>query len=246
LPLLPWSAHRVRAGQELHLGVPQPGRWRACRAYLCVPGGIDVPKVLNSRSTQLRGSFGGFEGRALRRGDMLGAASTGEDYVSSDIGILPPALALPLERDGCPAMRVLPAGEYGRYTKESQAGFWANEWKITPHSDRYGFRLAGEALRAEAPMEMRSHGIVPGAIQVPPDGQPIVQMRDAQPSGGYPKFGAVIEADLWRLGQAPIGTRVRFIQTTWNEALDALEELKVWLAEAARLIGLHHTSKGSA
>jgi allophanate hydrolase subunit 2 len=194
----------------------------------------------------LRGSFGGFEGRALRRGDMLGAASTGEDYVSSDIGILPPALALPLERDGCPAMRVLPAGEYGRYTKESQAGFWANEWKITPHSDRYGFRLAGEALRAEAPMEMRSHGIVPGAIQVPPDGQPIVQMRDAQPSGGYPKFGAVIEADLWRLGQAPIGTRVRFIQTTWNEALDALEELKVWLAEAARLIGLHHTSKGSA
>jgi len=246
LPLMPWSAHRVRAGQELHFGVPQPGRWRASRAYLCLPGGVDVPMVLHSRSTQLRGSFGGLEGRALRRGDALPAAASGADFVSSDIGLLPPALALPLERDGCPAMRVLPAAEYGRYTQASRDSFWRNEWKITPQSDRYGFRLAGEALRPEAPMEMRSHGIVPGVIQVPPDGQPIVQMRDAQPSGGYPKFATVIEADLWRLGQAPIGSRVRFIETTWDEALDAQEELKVWLEEAARLIGLHRNSQGAA
>jgi hypothetical protein len=63
-------------------------------------------------------------------------------------------------------------------------------------------------------MEIRSHGIVPGVIQVPSSGQPIVQMRDAQPSGGYPKFGTVIEADMWRLGQAAIGSRVRFVETT--------------------------------
>ena len=246
LPLLPWSAHTVRAGQELHLGVPQPGLWRASRAYLCLPGGVDVPKVLDSRSTQLRGSFGGLEGRALRRGDTLRPAASGADWVTSDIGILPPALALPLERDGCAAMRVLPAAEYARYTEASQEGFWNNEWKITPQSDRYGFRLAGEALRPKAPMEMRSHGIVPGVIQVPPDGQPIVQMRDAQPSGGYPKFGTVIEADLWRLGQAPIGSRIRFIATTWEDALAALDELQAWLAEATRLIGLHHKSRGAA
>ena len=93
---------------------------------------------------------------------------------------------------------------------------------------------------------MRSHGIVPGVIQVPPDGQPIVQMRDAQPTGGYPKIGTVIEADLWRLGQAPIGSRVRFVQTNWEEALDALEEAQAWLANAARQVALFRTTKGAA
>ena len=110
---------------------------------------------------------------------------------------------LPLERDGCPAMRVLPAGEYERYTEASRAAFWRGEWKITPQSDRYGFRLAGEALRPIAPMELRSHGIVPGVIQVPHNGQPIIQMRDAQPSGGAigdaggrTRFGARIRRGL--------------------------------------------------
>jgi len=247
LPVLPWSAHRVRAGQELAFSVPQAGgRWRASRAYLCLPGGVDVPEVLHSRSTQLRGAFGGFEGRPLRRGDVLRSAASGAEFIASDIGLLPPALAMPLERDGCTAIRALPAAEYGRFTSASCVGFWRNEWKVTPHSDRYGFRLAGEALQRAAPMEMRSHGIVPGVVQVPPDGQPIVQMRDAQPSGGYPKFATVIEADLWRLGQAPIGSRVRFIETTWDEALAAQAELEAWLVEAERLVGLHRNSRGTA
>ena len=149
-----------------------------------------------------------------------------------------PAIALPLQRDGSPAVRVLPAAEYGGYTAASQAAFWDQAWKITPQSDRYGYRLAGEALQAIAPMEMRSHGIVPGVIQVPPDGQPIVQMRDAQPSGGYPKIGTVIEADLWRLGQAPVGSRVRFIECDWDAALAALAETRRWLDEARRLVDL--------
>ena len=93
---------------------------------------------------------------------------------------------------------------------------------------------------------MRSHGIVPGVIQVPPDGQPIVQMRDAQPTGGYPKIGTVIEADLWRLGQAPIGSRVRFVETRWDAALDALDEVQAWLADAARQIALQRRTRGAA
>ena len=121
----------------------------------------------------------------------------------------------------------------------SRDAFWSGEWKITPQSDRYGYRLDGEALRPIAPMELRSHGIVPGVIQVPHSGQPIIQMRDAQPSGGYPKFGTVIEADMWRLGQAPIGSRMRFIETTWDEALDALDEVRAWLDKVARVVALH-------
>jgi allophanate hydrolase subunit 2 len=88
---------------------------------------------------------------------------------------------------------------------------------------------------------MRSHGIVPGVIQVPSGGAPIVQMRDAQPSGGYPKIGTVIEADLWRLGQAPIGSRIRFIETSWEEAVAGLDETRRWLDGARRLVGLQRS-----
>jgi allophanate hydrolase subunit 2 len=115
---------------------------------------------------------------------------------------------------------------------------WGCAWRITPQSDRYGFRLAGDELRPKAPLELRSHGIVPGVIQVPHGGQPIIQMRDAQPSGGYPKIGVVIEADLWRLGQAPIGSRIRFLPCTWDEALDAGAGNRRWLEKARRTVAL--------
>jgi 5-oxoprolinase (ATP-hydrolysing) subunit C len=234
--LLPWSAHRARAGQELVLGLPQGGVWRASRAYVALPGGVDVPEVLGSRSTQLRGAFGGLEGRFLQVGDHVRAADPGE--TPAGFGLVPPALALPLEADGVPAVRVLPAGEYGCFTPAAQEAFWSQEWKITAQSDRYGYRLAGTALEFAEPVEMLSHGIVPGVIQVPSGGQPIIQMSDAQPSGGYPKIGTVIDADLWRLGQAPIGSRIRFVRTTWDEAVAAGDELQAWLGEAARLTRL--------
>ncbi len=243
--LMPWSLHHAQAGQELQLGTPLPGPARASRAYLCLAGGVDVPAVLNSRSTQLRGAFGGLEGRALRRGDTLRVGPAASVQTRAGLGLLPPQIALPLQRDGCAAVRVLPAAEYRGYTQASQAAFWRHEWKITPQSDRYGYRLSGEALQPIAPMEMRSHGIVPGVIQVPPDGQPIVQMRDAQPTGGYPKIGTVIEADLWRLGQTPIGGRVRFVETSWEEAIDALDELQAWLTDAARQVSLHRNTGGA-
>lgn len=258
VPLLPWWRHHARAGQVLRLNLPRRGgAWSASRAYLCLAGGVDVPAVLGSRSTQLRGAFGGHEGRPLRAGDRLRARRAADDAspaagTASDaahtieslnlvglFGLTPPALDLPLQRDGLPAVRVLPAAEYDGYTDASRAAFWGRPWKITPQSDRYGYRLAGEVrLEPVAAMEMRSHGIVPGVIQVPPGGQPIVQMRDAQPSGGYPKIGTVVEADLWRLGQAPIGSSLRFVQTTWDEALAALAANRRWLDEARRLVVL--------
>ena len=237
--LLPWSVHRAAAGEELVLGPPQgaPGL-RGARAYLALPGGIDVPEVLGSRSTQLRGAFGGLEGRALQAGDVLHPAGTDPGARPAGFGLVAPLLDLPLERDGVGAVRVLPAAEYDRFTAASQGAFWDAAWKITAQSDRYGYRLAGEPLVFGAPVEMMSHGIVPGVIQVPPSGLPIIQMRDAQPSGGYPKFGTVIEADLWRLAQAAPGSRVRFVRAGWDEALAAMDEAEAWLTEARRLAGL--------
>jgi biotin-dependent carboxylase-like uncharacterized protein len=236
-PVPPWWSATATPGQTLRLGLPRGTKWRASRAYLCLAGGIDVPEILASRSTQLRGAFGGHHGRPLRQGDRLSAIPTAT-LPHTNLGVLPPALALPLEAEGHLALRVLPAAEHHLYTEASRAAFWSQPWRITPQSDRYGYRLAGPTLTPEAPIELRSHGIVPGVIQVPHGGQPIVQMRDAQPSGGYPKIGTIIEADLWRLGQAPIGTRIRFLQTTWPEALAARDAAETWLATIERHLTL--------
>ena len=237
-PVLPWWTQRAEAGQVLSLSIPKQRVWRASRAYLCVVGGIQVPTVLGSRSTQLRGAFGGLEGRPLRDGDTLPIAGP-DDRIQSGFGLVPPGLALPFEADGMAAVRVLPAAEYDCFTTSSRDALWTSPWKISAQSDRYGYRLAGDELKTLCPLELRSHGIVPGVIQVPHSGQPIIQMRDAQPSGGYPKIGTVIEADLWRLGQAPIGSSIRFVRCTWDVALLASTEVRRWLANARRLVELH-------
>lgn len=242
--LPPWWSRHAEVGQVLELGLPRQGHWPAARAYLCLAGGIDVAAVLGSRSTQMRGAFGGLDGRTLRDGDRLDVGPVGGPSHHPDFGLVPPACAMPLTCDGLPAVRVLPAAEYDDYTEASRAAFWGDPWRITPQSNRYGYRLDGTPLVPVKPLELRSHGIVPGVIQVPHGGQPIVQMRDAQPSGGYPKIGTVIDADLWRLGQMPIGSRLRFVEVTWEEAVAALDQNHRWLAEARRLVELYRTRSG--
>jgi biotin-dependent carboxylase-like uncharacterized protein len=237
-PVIPWWVQRAGAGQVLSLSFPRKTTWQASRSYLCVAGGIDVPVVLGSRSTQMRGAFGGHQGRPLNDGDIVPILESA-GRPRSGFGLIPPGLALAFEVDGVPAMRVLPAAEYECFTSASREALWSGTWKITPQSNRYGYRLAGEELRPVRRLELRSHGIVPGVIQVPHGGQPIIQMRDAQPTGGYPKIGAVIEADLWRLGQVPIGSSIRFVRCGWDQALEALAETRCWLDNARRLVDLH-------
>lgn len=227
-----WVAHGYK-GQVLSLTYPSTGS----RVYLCLSGGVDVPKVLGSRSTQLRGEFGGWKGRALECGDVLPAGRLGHAG-RADLGVESAASALPLMWEGKPAIRVLPAAEYDCFSEETQAAFFSGEWKITTQSNRYGYRMEGEPLLPKQPLEIRSHGIVPGVIQVPHGGQPIVQMRDAQPSGGYPKFATVIEADLWRLGQAAIGSKVRFIACSYEDALQALAENQAFIERTRRQLAI--------
>ncbi len=247
----PWWTLQARKGQVLSLSAPKHG----ARCYLALAGGIDVPVMLGSRSTQLRGEFGGYCGRTLRQGDVISAiASTerGDAFTTlpaAGFGVEPPEFAL-LQGDiesiahaTRTFVRVLPAAEYDCYEDASLESFWRQDWKITSQSDRYGYRLAGEALVTKQTLEQRSNGIVPGVIQVPHSGQPIIQLRDAQPSGGYPKIGTVIEADLWRLGQARPGTQLHFVQTTYDEALSALDEVHDYLGKVRRLTELYLLSK---
>ncbi|MDR6392512.1 biotin-dependent carboxyltransferase family protein [Paraburkholderia phenoliruptrix] len=249
--LLPWWTVQAKEGDVLTIGVPTSGT----RCYLTLAGGVDVPVVLGSRSTQLRGQFGGYDGRQLQKGDVLKAVGEGARTMPLDapraagFGTVPPeftlpaASALPGATADETAVRVLPAAEYECYCPESLEAFWREGWKVTPQSDRYGYRLAGPTLTAMHAVEKRSHGIVPGVIQVPHNGHPIIQLRDAQPSGGYPKIGTVIEADLWRLAQARIGTKIRFVQTTYPEAVAALEELGGYLARVRNLVELFRSSR---
>lgn len=234
-PVAPWWVMRARAGQTLTVDHPRHG----ARAYLVVGGGIAVPEVLGSRSTQIRGAFGGLEGRPLKQADRLPLTEQAASDDVDDFGLEPPARRLALTRDGVPLLRVLPASEYQEFRPECRDAFWTATWRITPQSNRYGYRLSGPSILAHAPLEMRSHGIVPGVIQVPHGGQPIIQMRDAQPTGGYAKFGAIIEADLWRLGQCPIGSSVAFQQVSYGEAIAARDEVVDYRRHAARLIELH-------
>ncbi|SFU26801.1 5-oxoprolinase subunit C family protein [Paraburkholderia aspalathi] len=250
-PVLPWWTVHAKQGDVLTFGVPTSGT----RCYLSLAGGVDVPVVLGSRSTQLRGQFGGFNGRQLQKGDVVKAVGFAERVVPQDavlaagFGTVPPEyslsapLSLPAAEAGETVVRVLPAAEYDCYEPESLEAFWRDGWKVTPQSDRYGYRLAGPTLVATHSIEKRSHGIVPGVIQVPHSGQPIIQLRDAQPSGGYPKIGTVIEADLWRLAQARIGTRIRFVRTTYAQAVTALEELDGYLVRVRNLVALFRPSR---
>lgn len=227
VPLQPDWAVRVRAGQVLKLSAPKSG----CRAYLCVGGGVDVPPVLGSRSTQLREGFGGHEGRMLRKGDRLAARRTDSLLPEGGVGAMPVAELLPeLGQGANVTVRVLPAAEYELFRGEAHDALWSGDWAVTPQSNRAGYRLAGPQLQLLTPIELRSHGVVPGVIQVPPGGQPIIQLADAATMGGYPKIGTVIEADLWRLAQARSGDRLRFQQVNYEDALVARQELDDCLA----------------
>ncbi|MGN6774316.1 biotin-dependent carboxyltransferase family protein [Rhizobium sp.] len=214
-----WYTHVAEPGQFLEVRQPP----RLARAYILFRGGLDVQVLMGSRSTSLRGGFGGNAGRALVKGDQIefGMPSDALPPPPSGLAVIEPAVALrdvfPALADGVLSIRAIVAGEHELFASEGEA-FWGQIWRISSSSDRTGYRLSGEPIRPMATVEMRSHGVVPGVVQVPPGGEPIIQMSDANTAGGYPKIAGVVECDLWRLGQARIGSRLRFVRSTHAEA----------------------------
>lgn len=214
----------------LELGPMRSG----ARVCLALPGGIAVPEVLGSRSTQLREAFGGLEGRVLRPGDRLSPLSDAlpalpEHGLSLDCPSLTHAV-------GTIELRALPSAEHDEFDTAAQAAFWASDWQVTPQSNRQGYRLQGPCLNRTSDRELRSHGIVPGIVQVPSSGQPIIQLADSATMGGYPKIAAVIEADLWRLGQARPGDVLRFRRTDAAGAAHADRDLASQIAAVGQNI----------
>jgi biotin-dependent carboxylase-like uncharacterized protein len=188
-PIATWSAHAAHAGTRLVLR--RPRAWM--RTILAIDGGIDVPLVLGSRTTDLMAAMGGFEGRALRAGDRLGLGPANAAALHAPV--TPPRVDLALRTIAQPLADHL----------------WGRWWTIGHESNRMGYRLKGDARPHDMGM-MPSRAVFPGFIQLPPSGEPIVLMSDAQTTGGYPLAGVVVEDDVWMLAQAPIGAAVRFVE----------------------------------
>jgi antagonist of KipI len=223
--LLPGASYALPRGAVVAFAGP-PGGETGVRAYLALPGGVDVPLVLGSASTCLAGAFGGLHGRPLRRGDRIGPRRPGEEHSEhrwpdAAVSGVRPGLVRVVEGPDPAAAR--PAFE------RLVAGGWA----VAPASDRMGLRLAGEPLPAIGIGETLSHGVTWGTIQVPSDGRPIVLLADHQPTGGYPVAGVAIVADRPALGQLRPGSAVRFVTVTIDEARTALRDQRARLRGGA-------------
>lgn len=217
-----WTGWRlpVKAGQQLRL--KSPGR--GMRSYVAVAGGLDIPLLMGSASTDLKAQVGGFSGRLLQDGDRIP---------------LLPATRHFREARGVKQLlwgnriRALPGPEYREFSQTAQESFWRLPWQLSPQSNRMGYRFQGQRLERTTDRELLSHGILPGVVQVPHNGQPIVLMNDAQTTGGYPRIACVIEADMFHLAQLRLGEPIHFVQCTLEEALKARHEQQVYLEQLA-------------
>lgn len=215
----PGHPAEVRAGMLLQLRKPSIA---GARAYLAVSGGIDVPRVLGSRSTDLNAGFGGLYGRALQVGDSLpiGRFCSPPAHPPYGVRSLAPSHVL----------RALPGPDYDAFTADAHQQFWMQPWRISHQSNRMGLRLNGSPLGLRTPLHLLSAGVLPGDVQIPSDGLPIVLANDAQTVGGYPRIARVIQADLWQLAHMPPLTSVYFQPVTHAVALAAREKQARYLA----------------
>jgi biotin-dependent carboxylase-like uncharacterized protein len=194
------------------------------RIYVVFAGGLDVPPVLGSRATYLRGRLGGLEGRSLRRGDVL-------RLLAAPMPVRRSARAERPAVDTEPEIRVVLGPQADRFTAEGIAAFLGGPYEMLPQSDRMGARLKGPRIAHARGHDIISDGIALGAIQVPGDGQPIVLLVDRQSTGGYTKIATVGSFDIGRLAQVKPGQRVRF------RAIDVAEAHRLRRAWETSLAG---------
>src|ERR1051325_8808699 len=206
----------VPAGEELKFGRPEVG----CRAWLAISGGIDVPIVLGSRSTDLRAQFGGFEGRALHDGDVVplglqpGSSPPAKEGISS--WAAPHDWVSPAKRD--PILRFVQGIDWPRFNDVTIQRFTSEAFTVASDSDRMGARFEGAELKRADEGDLISEAVAPGTIQVPPSGKPILLLGDCQTIGGYPKIAHVITVDMGIAAQLRAGDRVRFSEISMADA----------------------------
>lgn len=222
-----WQTVRVQAGQTIACGAPKAGAW----SYLCCAGGIDVPPVLDSRSTCLSAQFGGLNGRGLIVGDRLPIGP---------VAVLPPSgrgLSWSERPTYAAAFtaRVVRGPQDDRFDDAAWRTFLSATYTISPQSNRMGYRLEGSAIAPRSGYaDLLSEAAAAGAIQVPGGGKPIVLLNDRPATGGYPKIATVISADLSAVTQLRPGGRLGFQEIDIAAAQAAATHAENVLAEIGR------------
>jgi len=228
-PIPLWTSIEVRAGQTLRAGATRS----AARCYLCVSGGIATKPFLGSRSTHLLSGLGGYDGRALRKGDIL--------PIGLQVGLKTGPGSGPSQKRTVSAhalhhlrprkvLRVTPGPQSEWFPDAARAIFYGSAYQVTEESNRMGLRLEGPPLPVDQLGEMITEGVPLGAIQITAAGLPIILFVEQQTTGGYPKIANVISADISSLGQLRPRDEIRFERVDWDTARTLLLEQETLLA----------------
>ncbi|MGB7750853.1 MAG: biotin-dependent carboxyltransferase family protein [Candidatus Acidiferrales bacterium] len=211
----------ARPGQTLRLGPTSSG----ARCYLCVQGGIAVKSFLGSASTHILSGLGGFEGRPLRKGDVLRIGRSSKRFRSRKI-----AAQVSERLYARKVLRVTPSTQADWFSESSLRAFYGGTYRVGEQSNRMGLRLDGPPISQRGASDMITEGVSLGAIQVPAGGSPIILFVEQQTTGGYPKIANVISADLHRVGQLRPRDELRFDRVTFDAARSLLVEQERMLA----------------
>lgn len=224
-PAPQWTAFTMKEDDVLHF----KKRKKGLRAYVAMQGGFDVPEVLGSRSTYVRGRIG----IVLREGEIL-------SICPSNSGASESVLTLPQERrpdlNRTDPIRLIMGPQEDHFTPRGIATLLNSTYRISPQSDRQAFRTEGPAIEIAKGPGIITDPIPPGSVQVPGDGKPIIMLRDAQVTGGYAKIAIVARVEMDRLGQMMPGDEIRFQRISRQTAVDLLMEAKRCLDELRGLL----------
>jgi biotin-dependent carboxylase-like uncharacterized protein len=220
-PADPWTSIEVRPGQTLRLGPARSG----ARCYLCVRGGIAVKLFLGSASTHILSGLGGFEGRALRKGDLLQIGSATGSFRRRTIASQARDRLAPRQ-----TLRVTPGPQSICFSESSLRSFYSGTYRVGEQSNRMGLRLEGAPVTQSSGGEMITEGVSLGAVQVTHGGLPIILFVEQQTTGGYPKIANVVSADIHCVGQLRPRDEIRFEQVTLEAARALLVEQEELLA----------------
>jgi antagonist of KipI len=227
----------VHAGAEVRFEYADAG----CRCWLAVSGGIDVPIVLGSRSTDIRANFGGFDGRALRDGDELPLRESPQSQTPATEKISSWSAPKPWYQTAPSAhvLRFVRGDGWNLFDDLMIQRFTSEPFAISPDSDRMGVRFDGPELKRQNNIDLISEAVAPGTIQVPPSGKPILLLGDCQTIGGYPKIAYVITVDLGIAAQLRVGDMVRFSEVSLADAHRLLFERERELGRFRIGLSLH-------
>ncbi|WP_337017600.1 biotin-dependent carboxyltransferase family protein [Oceanobacillus massiliensis] len=232
-PVSGWKSFAAKKGQRLTFGQPNNGSY----AYIAIAGGIDIPEVMGSKSTYTKAGIGGFNGKFLQKGDQL--ASGGEHvplrYLTGR-GLTETAVP---SYDPHRKIRVVLGPDKHAFTTNVMDAFCSSTYKMTAQSDRMGYRLDGPELSHLHGADIISDAILPGTIQVPANGQPIILLADRQTTGGYTRIATVISVDLPLVVQKLSGSKLQFEAVSVEQAQQLYTERELLLQKLSLRAGVY-------